>query len=274
MWPLNFRKLCRQVYKMSFFAAYVVIFIVGSWILLFIPAKEWTHKHWLSRWISWMSRKTLRLLNVKVSKRESRGTQAAKILNNHFIVSNHLGYLDILAIAAEMPCCFVTSVEIRETPFLGALTQFGGCLYVERRNRDNIHNEIGEVTEALKNGLNVCVFPEATSTNGDQVLRFRQPLYNAAIQSGTDVLPLCLNYTHVNCQPLSAQNRDTIYWYGDMSFLPHLWQVMGCESLSLRLDFDVAIAPEDLDCPKLLAQRTHLIVSSLFKPAHHLLAKF
>jgi 1-acyl-sn-glycerol-3-phosphate acyltransferase len=265
MWPLHFRKLCRQIYKMTGFVTYIFIFITGSWVILFVPMSDWSHRRHLSRWASSMSRRTLKLLNIKIKKHESKATRAAKKINNHFIVSNHLGYLDILAISAETPSCFVTSVEIRETPFLGFLTQMAGCLYVERRNRSNIHNEIRDVTEGLLNGLNVCVFPEATSTNGDEVLRFRQPLYNAAIQSDTDVLPVCLNYTMIDNVPVNIKNRDKLFWYGDMPFLSHLWEVMGHKEIHMRLDFDETISPSDLDCPRLLAARTHLIVSSYFQ---------
>ncbi len=265
MWPLNFTKFFRQSYKMAGFLIYVSVFIGVSWLIIFLPQEEFAQKRRLVKWATLMSRRTLKLFGVRTIITESRGTAAARRFNNHFVVSNHLGYMDVLAISAEMSCCFVTSKEIHDMPGLGLLTEMSGCLYVERRNRDNIHNEIVELTEALKHGLNVCVFPEATSTNGDQVLRFRQPLYNAAIRSDTDVLPVCLNYALIDGQPITDKNRDTIFWYGDMPFLSHLWNLLGCQSIELRFNIDETIAPADLDCPRLLAERSHMVVSRMYE---------
>jgi 1-acyl-sn-glycerol-3-phosphate acyltransferase len=78
----------------------------------------------------------------------------------YLLVSNHLGILDILLLASVKPTLFVTSVEMKNTPFLGLLTEMGGCLYVERRDRSNIRNEMSEIRHALENGLSVALYPE------------------------------------------------------------------------------------------------------------------
>lgn len=264
MWPLRFRTLLMQFYKMGLFLTYIFVFMLGSLCIIAVPSRDFWQRKKISKWASLMSKITLKTLGIRIVNTKKYLKTSAQKINNYFIVSNHLGYLDILAISAHMPSTFVTSVEIKNTPFLGLLARLGGCLYVERRNRDNIHNEVHEITGALNKGLNVCVFPEATSTNGDQVLRFRRPLYNAAINSNTDILPLCLNYTCINDEPLSSINRDKVFWYGKMSFLPHLWRLMGCESVELRIEQSETLSPSHLDCPE-LATRTHTAVSALFQ---------
>ena len=92
----------------------------------------------------------------------------------HLLVCNHMSYLDAVIFAKTFSGSFVTSMEMKEMPFLGQITQVAGCLYVERRNKSNLSNEVRELTESLKSGNRVIVFPEATSTNGEEVIRFRR----------------------------------------------------------------------------------------------------
>ena len=96
---------------------------------------------------------------------------------NYLIVSNHLSYLDVLAMISVLNTRFVTSMEVKHAAGLGWITDQAGCLYVERRSRKNLKTEINEISKALEGGFYVVVFPEATSTNGDGVLRFKRPLF-------------------------------------------------------------------------------------------------
>jgi lyso-ornithine lipid O-acyltransferase len=184
--------------------------------------------------------------------------------DNFLIVANHLSYTDVLAICSELPACFVTSVEIRDTPFLGHICKLGGCLFVERRSRSNLSKEINEITEALANGLNVCVFPEATSTNGAEVLRFKRPLFKAAIESGKQVLPITLNYKKIGHEDVDISNRDKVCWYGDMTFFPHLWGILYSDSISVDVESSEPIKTRSEQDMTDLSIEAHFKVSSKF----------
>lgn len=155
---------------------------------------------------------------------------------------------------------------MREAPFIGTIVELGGCLFVERRNKKNLSKEVEDITEGLLNGLSVCIFPEATSTNGEQVLRFRRPLYNAAVKSRSPVLPLCLNYKSINGEKLNPKNRDSVFWYGDMDFLPHLLDLARLKSVDLEISILESIPVADDSQDALLAEHSHKLVSNHFEP--------
>jgi 1-acyl-sn-glycerol-3-phosphate acyltransferase len=156
----------------------------------------------------------------------------------HFlIVSNHLGYLDIFAMASTVPTLFVTSVEMKETPFLGLLTEMGGCMYVERRNRLNIHNEIKEIEAALNDGFNVVIYPEGRSTNGEKVHPFKKSLLMACAGSEANILPAVINFRTVNGEPMQHKFRDWVCWYDDMPFLTAVWNATQINHCHMTLDF-------------------------------------
>ena len=76
---------------------------------------------WLSRW----SRRLLRVLAVRVA---GLGLPPQCGL----LVSNHLGYLDVLVLAAVQPCVFVAKAEVRHWPVLGVLARLAGTRFVRR----------------------------------------------------------------------------------------------------------------------------------------------
>lgn len=178
-------------------------------------------------WLHHMCSFGLWILGIRVELSDVAGGEFAGLNpgESHLIVSNHLSYLDILVIAANQPTLFVTSIEIRESGFLGFLSKAGACHFVERRNRDQIEREVAEIAGSLRDGLNVVVFPEATSTNGSSVLPFKVSLMDAAIMSGRSLQPYCINYKEISGQPVGVHNRDEVCWYGDMTFADHLLNV-------------------------------------------------
>lgn len=182
------------------------------------------------------------------------------------VVGNHLSYLDILILAGHMRLCFVTSVEMKETPFLGHITFFGGCLYVERRSKENLSAEIKEITRALQEGHNVVVFPEATSTNGEAVLRFRSPLFQSAIDAGAPVLPIAINYTKIDGAPVTLRNRDRVCWYGDMTFHGHFTDIITAKSIEVQVDCSPLMFPAPDQTSKDLALLAHQEVATMYRP--------
>ena len=129
------------------------------------------------------------------------------------MVCNHMSYLDILFLSAGEPTVFVTSVEMKETPFLGACSELGGSYFVERRNRNQIPQEIRDLAQLMRDGFHVFVFPEATSTNGMGILPFKKSMFKAAVEAEMDVLPICLRYEEVNGEPFTFSNKEKICWF-------------------------------------------------------------
>lgn len=216
----------------------------------------------LIRLISLTCRIGLKIYNAKiiVNGKTDLGPE------NYFFVSNHLSYLDILTISSFFPSCFITSVEMKETPLLGQICQLSGCLFVERRNKRKLSNEVGELTQALNDGMNVVVFPEAKSTNGECLLKFRRPLYQAAINSGKKIIPLCLNYQFMDGKKITKENRDEIFWYGSIPFFPHALLLFRNESIVIELSIfdpiDTKIYSDKLD----VVEKTFEIINKHYDP--------
>lgn len=222
----------RAVYKILLFAISAVAYLTSAFVAqLFIrdQAKRrrfFTHNVFVfAKWGMWF-------MNVKVIAKNVPSEE-----NHHLMVSNHMGMLDVIALASIRPSLFITSVEMQRTPGLGLLCEMGGCLFVERRNRAGIPREIQQIREALKQGLNVTLYPEGTSTNGEKILPFKKSLMTSAAGSGAPILPLVVNYTHVNGEPMSDRWRDTVCWYGDISFESAMWRMFAAREIVVEIEF-------------------------------------
>ena len=134
------------------------------------------------------------------------------------VVSNHLSYLDIVALASVVPMVFVAKAEIRRWPFWGPMAALGGTVFVDRSRKRDVISVLGVMCQALDRGDTVIVFPEATSTQGATILPLKPALLAAAAASRDPVYWLTVTY---RTPPGSQSARDRVCWWGDVGFVPH-----------------------------------------------------
>lgn len=253
---------------MSYIKVTLSLIVVGSYFILTAPLylflQIWPYgtKKILSKLVSFLSRILLIILDIKVESNH----HDHNFKENTLIVGNHLSYIDIFLLSHIVPTSFVTSLEMKKTPLLGQITQLAGCLYVNRQDKSNISKEIEDIKIALEKGLHVTIFPEARSTNGEEVIRFRRPLFQAAIDAKVHVLPVTINYTHIGESPVSKENRDHLFWYDDTPFFIHFLRLSKQKKIKVKLDWekDKLIHPEQ--SIEDIQLKSYQIVSSNYKP--------
>lgn len=157
---------------------------------------------------------------------------------NYLILSNHLSYLDIFILFSEFPASFIASIdEVREMFLLGRVTELSGGYFVERRNRSTLRADIEAIAGILRLGINVVLFPEGTTSTGEGVLPFKTPLVSAAEKAGVEVLPVCIRYTKIDGEDIGPDNRDLVYFHGDMEFFSHVGKLLNVK----RIDVEVLV---------------------------------
>ena len=245
-----------------------IVFLVAAYIAVSLPLfpviflSPFKYRQANAFLVSFFSKQLLSVLGFQIDFQ----SRHPRLKGNFFIAANHLSYLDVLVLSAYFPGCFVTSMEIRHTPFLGNLTLLAGCLFVERRSREFLDMETGNISLALRNGLSVIIFPEGTSTNGDRVRRFRQPLFQAAVEAGVSILPVSISYTRINGAPVTALNRDRLFWYADMTFARHFTGLGGIHDAAAVLHAGTPIPPCPVKGCAGLSADAHAVVQENYIP--------
>lgn len=231
---------------------------------------------YLYRAFVWNDVKRKRFHTLNVSRVTRWGCNAMAIRRNYInpppddnqflFLGNHLGFLDILILSSMRPTLFVTSVEMRETPFLGLMCEMGGCLFVERRSRKTLVQEIGEIRKLLREGLSIAIYPEGTSGDGSRVLPFKKSLLTAATESGVPLKVMVINYRKVNDEQVNHAWREYVFWYGDLQFFPALWRLLTLESLEVDLSFHEEIHVSAEHDRREVAAQAQAIVEKHYTP--------
>lgn len=239
----------------------IFVFIIHGYFITFFTRDAKTRQKKLNAHTSSYSRFAMRVLRIQIKLSSSIPTFETE---NFLIVSNHLSYIDMIAIAAIQPSCFVTSVDLGMVPFLGTIARICGSLFVERRNKERLTQDRTQIEEALVSGLQVVLFPEGTSGNGETVLPFKRGLLMTASLAGRRILPVTIHYSHLNGEPLRPRDRDQVCWYGDMSFLPHFWNILALRSVSIDVHFHRPCRFEKDVSKETVAESLHQIISQKY----------
>ncbi len=172
------------------------------------------------------------ILGIKINLTGEKGIFKSRGV---FLVSNHLSYIDGVAISSLVPLVFIGRSDLRSWPLFGILSSLSYTIFVDRISPSNIHNEIERIDSFLSAGINVILFPEGTSTDGRKLLPFKSSFFTVAVHTECPVVPLAVKYKKINNQDINEQNKDLVYWYGEMSFFPHLFKVLGLNKIELEI---------------------------------------
>ncbi|HEY2257497.1 MAG TPA: lysophospholipid acyltransferase family protein [Variovorax sp.] len=138
------------------------------------------------------------------------------------IVCNHLSWLDILCIHAARHVRFVSKSVVRQWPLIGPLSTAAGTLYIERERPRDAMRVVHHMTEALRAGDVIAVFPEGTTSDGRGVLPFHANLLQAALSAGAPVQPAALRFGDAS----TGEENSAPRYVGDDLLLASVWNTL------------------------------------------------
>lgn len=147
------------------------------------------------------------------------------------LVSNHVSWLDPLAVAAHVPCIPVSKADVSGWPLVGSLARELGVVFVSRGDAGSGARALRAAFSALGAGACVLNFPEGTTSAGDGVLPFRPGLFGLALRTGAPIVPVAIRY-----EPRS------LAWTGDASFLPHYLSLAASRGAHVSVRFGAPLA--------------------------------
>jgi 1-acyl-sn-glycerol-3-phosphate acyltransferase len=199
---------------------------------------------WLHRW----SPRILRLLSVSL---EVHGVPPESGL----VVSNHLSYLDIYVLSSVMRCSFVAKSEIAEWPVFGTCARFCGTVFVDRARRGAVAGVAEQMREVLADDVTMVLFPEGTSSEGQDVLPFKPALFAPIVELNRPVTAMAIDYE----LPGGAASTEVCWGAGPIA--PHAFNLLSKRMIRARV-FIGAPQPPGAD-RKALARELHAAVVAL-----------
>ncbi len=238
----------RAAGRLIWFAWECLVIIINYFFTAARAPKE-TQRIERAKWLSRSSRRHLRIFGYSVDV-------AGEIPKQGLLISNHLSYLDVLAICSTTPAVFVSKAEVRSWPLFGWFATIAGTVYVNRERRTEVGQVNNEIEAALAAGALVVIFPEGTSTNGETILPFRTSLLEPAVHGNHEISVGWLHY-----ELTGGSARDEVCYWGEHAFLTHLLNLLGKKSIHATLRFKKF--QRTTDDRKELAKQLHAAVSEL-----------
>ena len=229
-------------------------------LIAFVPL------HYLWRGLAWGSpfpmlflRYTATLVGARVR------TTGTPLRRDVFFISNHVSWIDILAMAGSSGTAFVAKWELSQVPVIGWLCRLNRTVFVKRENRMGVAEQINALRDALQDNWSVTVFPEGTVTDGHSLLPFKSSMISVLEPPPPGVLvqPVMIDYG------LAAEE---IAWVGEESGLHNAMRIMARSgSFRLNINYLEPFSPEDHRGRKAIAAKARqeieaALVATLGKP--------
>lgn len=114
---------------------------------------------------------------------------------NHMFVANHQSTVDICALfrAIPVPVRFLLKQEMTKVPFVGWYAKAMGMVFIDRSNRRAATAFLKQSAQVLRDGANLCIFPEGTRSLTGVVAPFKGGAFQAAIDGGVAVVPVAID---------------------------------------------------------------------------------
>lgn len=202
--------------------------IAAAWVIRRPPIPAAERPRRAAAFTRLWSRGVLRILGVEVR------VQGRPPRPPCFLVSNHLGYLDIAVLASRVECTFVSKREVSGWPGLGTLADLAGTLYIDRSSHRDAERVSRAVADHLSAGGSLALFPEGTSSPGFEVGPFRSPLLAYPAAARLPVHAAALRYHAPVGFPPAALSMA---WWGDAEFLPHFLALFRMPGMRVDLAF-------------------------------------
>ncbi len=110
------------------------------------------------------------------------------------MVANHISWLDIALLGGVANPRFLSKQEVRQWPVIGWLAEKSGTLFITRGKAGAAAQASATILQALQSGRSVLLFPEGTTTTGNDVRTFHARLLAPAFDANVPVQPVAVRY--------------------------------------------------------------------------------
>jgi 1-acyl-sn-glycerol-3-phosphate acyltransferase len=145
--------------------------------------------------------------------------KGAPIRGPTLLISNHVSWLDILALGGTTGCAFVSKDALGHR-FIHWLADQNATVYVKRSHVKGARDQAVAIAKALEGDKPVVLFPEGTTGPGTHLLPFRSTLLEAANFAAKDlaIRPVALQYGAAAAE---------IAWYGEETGKDNVLRILG-----------------------------------------------
>lgn len=197
----------------------------------------------------------LRCFNVEIQYIGSPSKEAK------LLVANHISWLDALLFMPAPKLRFIAKSQVKNWPVIGLLAQLLGTVFIRRENKFQVYRSLPNAQRHIRDGDNLVIFPEGTTTVGLDVQTFRPMMFEVAKRESCLVQPVAIRYwdhSHNISQVAPFIDDDGIF----MSIIKLLF----VRKIYAHVHFLPVLNAAELDRKQMAQQSQHMIRQTLLQP--------
>lgn len=102
--------------------------------------------------------------------------EGAPLRTDVFFISNHVSWVDILALGGASRAAFISKDDVARWPIVGWLARQNNTIFIARADRRGVTDQVNELRRALEGHQPVALFAEGTTGDGQTLLPFKPAL--------------------------------------------------------------------------------------------------
>ncbi len=137
---------------------------------------------------------SLMIIRMTKSKIVAEGENNIPLQDGMLFVVNHQGSVDGFALlaASPVPISAVSKIESKKIPFMNVWYKNLDVIMFDRQSVKDSVTMVGKLTERLKMGHNMVIFPEGTRSYGNTMGEFKAGSLKAAVNAKVPIVPVAL----------------------------------------------------------------------------------
>ena len=110
------------------------------------------------------------------------------------VIANHRSTIDVAVLLRTFGGRMVSRADLSGWPIVGAAASAVGTIFVDRGSATSGAKTIRAIRDALASGDTVCLFPEGTTFEGDDVHPFHAGAFVSALRTNAEIVPVGIAY--------------------------------------------------------------------------------
>ncbi len=162
-----------------------------------------------------------------------------KRVHGALLLSNHVSWLDILALSHAANSAYVAHDGLAQSGFLKWLCDMNETVFIARHRRADVSQQADDIRAAMNHGGTLTLFPEGTTSDGTGLLPFKSSLLGALepLPEGAVIQPVLLSYP----------DAPDMAWVGDEPGLDNFKRILArVRPVRLNVHFLSPLAGEEL----------------------------
>ena len=210
-------RILRRIYRV------IALFLWGSWHGIYSLPIRYLYKedHSISRMAlqtKYWGGGIVKILGIRTVV---HGSPEEYQKTGGLVVANHQSYVDVFLHASIFGLRFTPKKEIKSWPILGWYTDMTRPIWVDRDSRQASGGLMEQFRDTLRHKVPLIVYPEGTTSDGRSGLKeFKTTPFETVCGTDIPIQPVISIY-----HPAPGDMHPA--WYGDATFLPHLWALLG-----------------------------------------------